>query len=569
VIETEAERPPRVEPSGAGATLEGLREAVLAAPLGAVIPVWRSLVADTETPVSAYLKLRRGGTGFLLESSERDGRLGRYSFVGSRPDAVLRADLDRGTVAVESGITSYRGTPLDAVRGLVGEAALWDGGPASGRSLPGGWGVGSAELPGFSGGLVGAFGYDLVRTLERLPTSLPDDTAFPAALFARYHTVLAFDHVRQRMMAVSLLPSAVDAGSRLADLKRAEARIEGVLDALRRGEVPAAVAATSSSASGTAASNGTGAAGVVDGPGGGPDAAGRTRRVPSDEAFTAAVARAVDQIHAGEAIQVVLSRRLEFGFAGDPFDLYRALRRVSPAPYMFFLEFPEVALAGSSPEMLVRVEGGAVQVSPIAGTRRRGGDPDEDARLEAELRADPKERAEHVMLVDLGRNDLGRVCRVGSVHVPRLMEVDRFSHVMHLVSVVTGRLRDDCDALDAFAACFPAGTVSGAPKIRAMELIEELETVRRGAYAGAVAHLAPGAVSLDACITIRTMVLRGGRALVQAGAGVVADSQPERELAETGEKARALIEALDLAGAVPLQPTPPTATATATAEEAP
>jgi anthranilate synthase component I len=561
VIGTEAERPPRVAPSGAGAALEGLREAVLAAPLGAVIPVWRSLVADTETPVSAYLKLRRGGTGFLLESSERDGRLGRYSFVGSRPDAVLRADLDRGTVAVESGITSYRGTPLDAVRGLVGEAALWDGGPASGRSLPGGWGVGSAELPGFSGGLVGAFGYDLVRTLERLPASLPDDTAFPAALFARYHTVLAFDHVRQRMMAVSLLPSAVDAGSRLADLKRAEARIEGVLDALRRGEVPAAVAATSSSTSGTGAAN------AADGPGGGPDAAGRTRRVPSDEAFTAAVAGAVGQIHAGEAIQVVLSRRLEFGFAGDPFDLYRALRRVSPAPYMFFLEFPEVALAGSSPEMLVRVEGGAVQVSPIAGTRRRGVDPDEDARLEAELRADPKERAEHVMLVDLGRNDLGRVCRVGSVHVPRLMEVDRFSHVMHLVSVVTGRLRDDCDALDAFAACFPAGTVSGAPKIRAMELIEELETVRRGAYAGAVAHLAPGAVSLDACITIRTMVLRGGRALVQAGAGVVADSQPERELAETGEKARALLEALDLAGAVPLPPGP--ATATATAEEAP
>jgi anthranilate synthase component I len=562
VIGTEAERLPRVEPSGAGATLEGLREAVLAAPLGAVIPVWRSLVADTETPVSAYLKLRRGGTGFLLESSERDGRLGRYSFVGSRPDAVLRADLDRGTVAVESGITSYRGTPLEAVRGLVGEAALWDGGPASGQSLPGGWGVGSAGLPGFSGGLVGAFGYDLVRTLERLPASLPDDTAFPAALFARYHTVLAFDHVRQRMMAVSLLPSAVDAGSRLADLKRAEARIEGVLDALRRGEVPAAVAATSSSSA-----SGTGAADVVDGPGGGPYGAVRTRRVPSDEAFTAAVTGAVGQIHAGEAIQVVLSRRLEFGFAGDPFDLYRALRRVSPAPYMFFLEFPEVALAGSSPEMLVRVEGGAVQVSPIAGTRRRGGDPDEDARLEAELRADPKERAEHVMLVDLGRNDLGRVCRVGSVHVPRLMEVDRFSHVMHLVSVVTGRLRDDCDALDAFAACFPAGTVSGAPKIRAMELIEELETVRRGAYAGAVAHLAPGAVSLDACITIRTMVLRGGRALVQAGAGVVADSQPERELAETGEKARALLEALDLAGAVPLPPAP--ATATAAAEEAP
>jgi anthranilate synthase component I len=544
VMETETARPSPVEDSGTGPPLEGLREAVLAAPLDAVVPVWRSLVADTETPVSAYLKLRRGGTGFLLESSERDGRLGRYSFVGSRPDAVLRADLDRGTIAVESGITSYRGSPLDAVRGLAGDASVWAGEPVSSGGLPGGWGVGAAELPGFSGGLVGAFGYDLVRTLERLPSLLPDDTVFPAALFARYHTVLAFDHVRQRMMAVSLLPAAPDAGSRLGDLKRAEARIEGVLDALRRGQVPAAVAAS-------------GRRGAFDAsgvPAGG--CAGGMRRVPTDDGYMASVAEAVAQVHAGEAIQVVLSRRLEFGFAGDPFDLYRALRRVSPAPYMFFLEFPEVALAGSSPEMLVRVEGGAVQVSPIAGTRRRGVDPEEDARLEAELRADPKERAEHVMLVDLGRNDLGRVCRVGSVHVPRLMEVDRFSHVMHLVSVVTGRLRDECDALDAFAACFPAGTVSGAPKIRAMELIEELETVRRGAYAGAVAHLAPGAVSLDACITIRTIVLRGGRALVQAGAGVVADSQPERELAETGEKARALLEALDLAGAVPLPADP-------------
>jgi anthranilate synthase component I len=549
VMETEAGRSSRAEEAGTGEPLEGVREAVLAAPLGAVVPVWRSLVADTETPVSAYLKLRRGGTGFLLESSERDGRLGRYSFVGSRPDAVLRSDLDRGTIAVESGITSYRGAPLDAVRTLAGEAVVWEGGPAPGRGLPGGWGVGSADLPGFSGGLVGAFGYDLVRTLERLPGTLPDDTAFPAALFGRYHTVLAFDHVRQRMMAVSLLPAASDAASRLHDLKRAEARIEGVLDALRRGEVPAAVAATGAGARG----------GVGVDPAEPGDAAVRTRRVPSDEAFMASVAEAVGQVRAGEAIQVVLSRRLEFGFGGDPFDLYRALRRVSPAPYMFFLEFPEVALAGSSPEMLVRVEGEAVQVSPIAGTRRRGVDPDDDARLEAELRADPKERSEHVMLVDLGRNDLGRVCRVGSVHVPRLMEVDRFSHVMHLVSVVTGRLREDCDALDAFAACFPAGTVSGAPKIRAMELIEELETVRRGAYAGAVAHLAPGAASLDACITIRTIVLRGGRALVQAGAGVVADSQPARELAETGEKARALIEALDLAGATPLPPMRPTA----------
>lgn len=536
VTETETERRPRVE-RRAGDLEAALREAVLEAPLDAVVPVWRMLTADTETPVSAYLKLRRGGTGFLLESGERDGRLGRYSFLGSAPEAVLRADLDRGTVDAESGITAYRGSPLEAVRDLAGRASVWRGGRVvSAAGGPSDRGVGAADLPGFVGGLVGAFGYDLVHTLERLPLRLPDDSAFPAALFARYHTVLAFDHLRQRMLAVSLMPAAGDAASRLDDLYRAEGRIEGLLDQLRRGAAP----------------GGGGAAAGAAGAGSAAGRLGEARRVPDDATYRAAVAEAVKQVRSGEAIQVVLSRRLEYGFDGDPFDLYRALRRVSPAPYMFFLEFPEVALAGSSPEMLVRVEGDAAQVSPIAGTRRRGGDPDEDASLEAELRADPKERSEHVMLVDLGRNDLGRVCRTGSVHVPRLMEVDRFSHVMHLVSVVTGRLREGVDALDAFAACFPAGTVSGAPKIRAMELIEELEAVRRGAYAGAVAHIAPGAATLDACITIRTAVVRRGRVQVQVGAGVVSDSNPARELAETGEKARAVLEALELAGAVEL-----------------
>ncbi len=536
------------ESSGRGSGMSGpagsaLQGAVLAAPLDAVVPVWRSFSSDTETPVSAYLKLRRGGTGFLLESGEQDGRLGRFSFVGSSPDALLRGDLDRGTVTMEAGVTAYRGSPLDAVRGLAGEVGVWRGGGPLGPSRLSlhSWGVGAEGLPGFLGGLVGAFGYDLSRTLERLPTGLPDDTGFPAALFARYQTVLAFDHAQQRMTAVSLLPAAADVGSRLEDLRRAEGRIEGVLDALRRGRAPAAVEPGGGGAASGARASGSdaGTAGL-----------GSPGWVPDHETFLASVAEAVRQIRAGEAIQVVLSRRLELGFHGDPFDLYRALRSVSPAPYMFFLEFPEVALAGSSPEMLVRVEGDAAQVSPIAGTRRRGVDPEEDAQMEAELRADAKERAEHVMLVDLGRNDLGRVCRPGSVHVPRLMEVERFSHVMHLVSVVTGRLREDVDALDAFAACFPAGTVAGAPKIRAMELIEELETVRRGAYGGAVAHIAPGAAALDACITIRTMVIRRGRVLVQVGAGVVNASKPERELAETEEKAEALLAALELTGVV-------------------
>jgi anthranilate synthase component 1 len=271
-------------------------------------------------------------------------------------------------------------------------------------------------------------------------------------------------------------------------------------------------------------------------------------RAPGDEEFLTGVTRARDYILAGDAIQVVLSRRLTLPVGGDPFRLYRALRVLNPSPYMFFLEFPEATLVGASPEMLLRSSGDAAQVCPIAGTRPRGADPDEDAALEQELLADPKERAEHVMLVDLGRNDLGRVCRPGSVHVPSLMHVERFSHVMHLVSTVTGRLREEVDPLDALAACFPAGTVSGAPKIRAMEIIEELEAVRRGPYAGAVGYVGQGGRSLDTCIAIRTIFVRGGQAHVQVGAGVVADSDPGRELAETGAKARAMLAALALAG---------------------
>jgi anthranilate synthase component I len=244
----------------------------------------------------------------------------------------------------------------------------------------------------------------------------------------------------------------------------------------------------------------------------------------------------------------VLSRRLETPFDGDPFRLYRALRTINPSPYMFFLEFPELAIVGASPEMLLRVEGGAAQLAPIAGTRPRGADADADAALEADLLADAKERAEHVMLVDLGRNDLGRVCRAGSVHVPRFMQVERYSHVMHLVSSVTGRLAEGVDALDALAACFPAGTLSGAPKVRAMEIIEELETVRRGMYGGAIGYAGFGGRSLDTCIAIRTVVIRDGTAHLQVGAGIVADSDPHRELEETNSKARAMLAALAMAG---------------------
>lgn len=522
---------------------QGPYAAALDAPLDAVVPVWRAVSSDTETPVSAFLKLRRGGTAFLLESGEQDGRFGRFSFIGAAPDALLRADADRGTVSGESGVRAYRGSPLDALRGLAGKAPLWRGDTGAGSATAAGdeaqTGVGAAGLPGFLGGLVGAFGYELARTLERLPGGPADDTRFPAALFARYHTVLAFDHLRHRLLAVSLLPPAAGSGARRQDVRRAAGRIESTLDALRRGSAPALDGPAAGGAKyGDTRQNGGEPAG--DTPGRVERLLASVARVPDDGTFLRSVERAVEQIHDGEAIQVVLSRRLEFGFDGDPFLLYRALRAISPSPYMFFLEFPEVALVGSSPEMLLRVEDDAAQLSPIAGTRPRGADADADAALERVLEADPKERAEHVMLVDLGRNDLGRVCRTGSVHVPRLMQVERFSHVMHLVSVVTGRLRRDVDALDALAACFPAGTVTGAPKVRAMELIDEMETVRRGAYAGAVAHIAPGARSLDACITIRTMVATRGRLLLQAGAGIVADSVAATELAETEAKMRAM-----------------------------
>jgi anthranilate synthase component 1 len=487
-------------------------EEVLAAPIDASIPVWRALPSDTETPISAFLKLRRGGTGFLLESAEQDGSLGRYSFIGVGPDSVLRADLDRGTVETQSGVTSYEGTPIQALRQLVGDAPIHH--PGNG-------------LPGFIGGVVGALGYDFVRSLERLPSDLPDASPFPAALFARYATMLIFDHLKQRMMVVSVIPPHTP---RKDGYHRAIARVEELADALRRAAPPPPFETMGSADDADMLLK-------------------SAERAPDDATFVDAVARAREYILAGDAIQVVLSRRLTLPIYGDPFRLYRALRVLNPSPYMFFLEFPEVALVGASPEMLIRAAGDAAQVCPIAGTRPRGKDPDEDAGLEEELRADPKEKAEHVMLVDLGRNDLGRVCAPGSVHVPTLMSVERYRNVMHLVSTVTGRLRDDVDTLGALEACFPAGTVSGAPKIRAMEIIEELEAVRRGAYAGAIGYVGFGARSLDTCIAIRTIIVHGGKAHVQAGAGIVADSVPEKELEETNDKARALMAALGLSGA--------------------
>lgn len=484
---------------------------VMAAPEGMLVPVYRAFPGDTETPISAFLKLRRGATACLLESAEQDGRMGRYSFIGIRPDTILRAGLDRGTVETESGLRAYTGSPLTALRALVGEADVH-------------WG--ESDLPGFVGGAVGILGFDLVRSLEHLPATIDDDQSFPAALFARYSTMVVFDHLKHRLVVVSMVQPDMP---REEGYRRASARVEEVIATLRRSPTPPPL-----ELAGSAEDPDTLLAAVS--------------RSPTDENFVDAVRRAREYILAGDAIQVVLSRRMATTVSGDPFRLYRTLRMLSPSPYMFFLEFPDVALAGASPEMLLRVAGDMAQVSPIAGTRPRGDNAEHDESLAAELAADPKERAEHVMLVDLGRNDLGRVCRAGSVHVQSLMQTERFSHVMHLVSTITGRLRSDVDAIDALSACFPAGTVSGAPKIRAMEIIEELEIARRGPYAGAVGYVGFGAKSLDTCIAIRAIAVRGGEAQVQVGAGIVADSDPDRELDETTAKARALLSAIALAG---------------------
>jgi anthranilate synthase component 1 len=469
---------------------------------GNVIPLCRDIPADLLTPVLAYLKIAPGARHpFLLESVEGGETVARYSFLGRDPSAVVRARVDEGG----SGAG-----PLETLRRAVR--------PHHAVRLP--------DLPRFAGGAVGYLSYDVARLVERLPRRVPDDLNVPDVLFGVYDTVLAFDHLRQRIQIVANIftgDGAVPGGARgLAErYRRARRRIEAIERLLRR---------------------------PLPGARGRRGRRGRWSASISETGYKESVRRAKAYIRAGDIFQVVLSQRFERRAAATPFAVYRALRRINPSPYMYFLDFGEVALAGASPEMLVRVEGDRLRTRPIAGTRPRGRDEAEDARLEQELRSDPKEIAEHVMLVDLGRNDLGRVSRPGSVEVGRFLTVERYSHVMHLVSEVGGRLRPGCDAFDALVSCFPAGTVSGAPKVRAMEIIEELETTRRGPYAGAVAYV-DFSGTLDSCITIRTTVMTGGRAHVQAGAGIVADSVPEREHRECVNKAGALIEAIEQAEA--------------------
>ncbi|MHB1317171.1 MAG: anthranilate synthase component I [Anaerolineae bacterium] len=475
-------------------------------------PLVREMPSDMDTPISVFYKLLRLGACALFESVEGGEHMARYSFIGMRPQALLQAWPDRivltGTDGGETRYDPRNGHVLDVLRTLL---------PRYEAPLP-------ADLPRFTGGALGTLSYDLVRCFERLPDAPPDTLGLPLATLALCDRVVACDHLKHRLL---VMVHERPADTRAAARMEAESAMDEILECLA-GPLPPAEPAVIATA-----------------------AIPPMQSAFSREAYEQAVRKAREYIAAGDIFQVVPSRRIHRATTTRPLDLYRALRRVNPSPYMFYLDLPDgLKLVGSSPEMLVRVEDGVVTSRPLAGTRPRGATPEEDRALEVELLADPKERAEHVMLVDLARNDLGRVCAYGSVHTPLLMAVERYSHVMHIVSTVEGQLAEGRDALDALQAAFPAGTLSGAPKVRAMEIIDELEPERRGPYGGAVGYLGYSG-NLDTCITIRTFVIKGQDLYLQSGGGVVADSDPETEYQETENKLRALTRALELAEGQP------------------
>ena len=471
--------------------------------------MWCEFLFDSETPVTAYHKLREGPFGFLLESVVGGEQWARYSFLGSRPREVwlLKGEdtalWDPGNGWRQIAVTD----PLADLRARLDRAEP--------RPDP--------RLPRFWGGAVGYFGYDLVRRLERMGQGPPDDQGLPAAVFMFSDVVVAVDNLYGRAKAIATIETGSDVSR--ATLRRrydaAVAGLEDTVDRLRSRADPEPLELASPRSLEPAFTSNF-----------------------ERGAFIEGVRRVKDYIAAGDAFQVVLSQRLTTSFEEHPFQLYRAIRTINPSPYLFNLDLGDFHIVGSSPEVLVRLEDGVVTVRPIAGTRRRGDTRAEDRALAAELSADEKELAEHRMLVDLGRNDVGRVSEYGTVTVPELMRVERYSHVMHLCSQVEGRARRGLSALDVLAACFPAGTVSGAPKIRAMEIIDELEPTARGPYAGAVGHIGWGGTQMDTAIAIRTTVVRDGVAQVQAGAGIVADSDPESEYEETVNKAKALLRAV-------------------------
>jgi anthranilate synthase component I len=471
---------------------------------GNLVPVYETYTADLLTPVGAYLRIARDAKySFLLESVEGGENIARYTFAGANPVEVFRARGRACTVESGGKEVQFEENPVEQLRRMTA------------RYHP----VRVPGLPPLIAGAIGYFAYDMVRLMERIPATCRDDMGLDDCVMMFYLGLLAFDHVKHRVWIIrnvftegnGSLREKYDAAVR--EIQRTRRMLEGALPPQRRARRAGAL---------------------------------RVESNMTKSRFTGAVRKAKSYIRAGDVFQVVVSQRFSARTSADPFEIYRALRVVNPSPYLYFLKLGDVSVVGSSPEMLVKVQGRNALYRPLAGTLPRGKDEKEDREFEARLLADPKERAEHIMLVDLGRNDLGRVCEYGSVEAERLMFVERYSHVMHIASTLRGRLRKDVDCFDALMACFPAGTLSGAPKVRAMEIIDELEPTRRGIYAGAILYL-DFSGNLDSCIGLRTLVAKGGRAYVQAGAGIVADSVPEREYQESVNKARAVIRALEIA----------------------
>jgi anthranilate synthase component I len=496
---------------------------------GNLIPVYREILADRLTPVSAFEKLvgdtSGDGYAFLLESVERGEQIGRYSFLGCDPSVIFRSKGDVATLIEgnrkQTAVIAPGDDPLTLLKELLGRYTY----------------VETPDLPRFCGGAVGFLGYDVVRFFENLPDTNPDEIDVDDACFLFTDTLLIFDHVRHGLKVVCNAHVTDDPNHAYDE---AVEKIEELIARLR-------------------GNSGVGyrVSGVDKNPT--PNTENQKPETKnqhptpvhveslfSRDAYEAGVEKCREYILAGDAFQIVLSQRFKVNFTASPFDVYRALRSVNPSPYMYYLMLGDRKIIGTSPEILVTVERGTVRVRPIAGTRPRGKDAEEDARLEAELLADEKERAEHIMLVDLGRNDIGRVCEYGSVKVDELMEIERYSHVTHIVSNVTGRLSPDKDVFDVLRACFPAGTVSGAPKVRAMEIIDEQEPTRRGFYAGSLGYFSYSG-DMDMAITIRTMLVDGQTAYLQSGGGLVADSIPANEYQECVNKARALVQAIERA----------------------
>ncbi len=481
-----------------------LEEFVELAKQGNLVPVYREILADTETPVSAFMKIDDGPYAYLLESVEGGEKWARYSFLGSRPSVVLRRTAGEWSMVKDGRpIKTPKGRdPLEVLQRLL----------ARYRPVP------VRGLPRFSGGAVGFLGYDVVSEFERLPMREKEGLSVPDLAFVITDTLLIFDNAHHMIKVVS--NALIGHGGPERAYRKACEKIERIIRKLKRGRpLPERK------------------------PGDGPPTF--ISNMPRPE-FEKMVRRGKEYITAGDVIQVVLSQRFDAPVRCAPFDVYRALRLVNPSPYMFYLKLDDTHIVGSSPEILVRCEEGNIALRPIAGTRRRGETEEQDRALEQELLADEKERAEHLMLVDLGRNDVGRVAETGTVEVDEFMAVERYSHVMHLVSNVTSRLKKGKNVFDLLRSCFPAGTVSGAPKIRAMEIIEELEPTRRGPYAGAVGYFSFSG-NMDTCITIRTLVIREGKASVQAGGGIVADSDPAAEYQESANKAKGMMRAIELA----------------------